>query len=349
MYIHPIKIGNVEIKNNIFLAPMAGISDMPFRILCKEKGAGLVYTEMVSSKGMFYEDKKTRQLMAIDDRERPVAVQIFGSDPKIMGEIAKEVSKDADIIDINMGCPAPKVTKNGEGSALLMKPDLIDQITKSVVENATVPVTIKIRKGWDDEHITAIEIAKIAEKNGVSAITIHGRTREQFYTGKADWEIIKKVKEAVSIPVIGNGDIVDGETAKQMLEETGCDAIMVGRASNGNPWIFEQIITYLETSQQQNLISDFEKDSSKNSEKNININVNDTTMQTNKPTVEDVKNMILRHLEMLVEHKGEYTAIREMRKQIAWYIKGMPNATTFRNAINQIENLEELKEKINSL
>jgi len=328
MYIHPIKIGNIEIKNNIFLAPMAGISDMPFRILCKEKGAGLVYTEMVSSKGMFYEDKKTKQLMAIDERERPVAVQIFGSDPKIMGEIAKEVSKEADIIDINMGCPAPKVTKNGEGSALLMKLDLIDQITKSVVENATVPVTIKIRKGWDDEHITAVEVAKIAEKNGVAAITVHGRTREQFYTGKADWEIIKKVKEVVSIPVIGNGDVVDGESVKRMLEETGCDAIMIGRASNGNPWIFEEIVKYLE-----------ENDKGEKNQK----------FKINKPSVEDVKNMILRHLEMLVEYKGEYTAIREMRKQIAWYIKGMPNAAIIRNTINQIEDLEELKQQIKSL
>lgn len=317
MLVHPLNIGTVEIENNIFLAPMAGISDMPFRILCKEKGAGLVYTEMVSSKGMFYEDKKTRQLMAIDSRERPAAIQIFGSDPQIMGEIAREVSKEADIIDINMGCPAPKVTKNGEGSALLLKLDLIDQITKAVVENATVPVTIKIRKGWDEEHITAVEVAKIAEKNGIAAITVHGRTREQFYTGKADWNIIKAVKEAVSIPVIGNGDVMDGPTAKQMLEETGCDAIMIGRASNGNPWIFEQVIQYLEKG-----------------------------IETNKPSVEDVKNMILRHLEMLVAYKGEYTAIREMRKQIAWYIKGMPNAAIFRNEINQIESLETLKEKI---
>ena len=320
MLIHPIKIGNVEIKNNIFLAPMAGISDMPFRVLCKEKGAGLVYTEMVSSKGMFYEDKKTKQLMTIDERERPVAVQIFGSDPKIMGEIAKEVSKDADIIDINMGCPAPKVTKNGEGSALLKKLELIDEITKSVVENAKVPVTIKIRKGWDDEHIIAVEVAKIAEKNGIAAITVHGITREQFYTGTADWEIIKQVKQAVSIPVIGNGDIVDGESARKMLEETGCDAIMIGRASNGNPWIFEEIVSYLEKSESD---KDF-----------------------NKPCVEDVKKMILRHLEMLVEYKGEYTAIREMRKQIAWYIKGMPNAAIIRNTINKIEDINELKQQI---
>lgn len=320
MNIHPIKIGNVEINNNIFLAPMAGISDMPFRILCKEKGAGLVYTEMVSSKGMFYDDRKTKKLMEIDDKERPVAVQIFGSDPQIMGKIAKEVSKEADIIDINMGCPAPKVIKNGEGSRLLLDLDLIDKITKSVVQNSSVPVTIKIRKGWDDEHITAVEVAKIAEKNGIAAITIHGRTREQFYTGKADWDIIKKVKQAVSIPVIGNGDIIDGESAKKMFEETNCDAIMIGRASNGNPWIFEQIISYLENG-----------------------------LECEHPNVNSVKSMILNHLNMLVDYKGEYTAIREMRKQIAWYIKGMPNATNIRNEINKIEDLEELKQRILSI
>lgn len=319
-YVHQIKIGDVELNNNIFLAPMAGISDMPFRILCKEHGAGLVYTEMVSSKGMFYDDTKTKKLMEISEEERPVAVQIFGSDAKIMSEIAKEVSKEANIIDINMGCPAPKVIKNTDGSKLMLHPELVDEITREVVKSSSVPVTIKIRKGWDDEHVNATEIAQIAEKNGISAITVHGRTREQFYTGVADLEIIKRVKEAVKIPVIGNGDIVDGISAKRMFDETNCDAIMIGRGSNGNPWIFKEIIQYL---------------------KNGEI--------IEKPTIEERKNMILKHLDMLINCKGEYTAIREMRKQIAWYIKGLPNATTMRNEINQIENLEELKSKIKSI
>lgn len=319
-YIHQIKIGDVELNNNIFLAPMAGISDMPFRILCKEHGVGLVYTEMVSSKGMFYDDTKTKKLMEISEEERPVAVQIFGSDAKIMSEIAKEVSKEANIIDINMGCPAPKVIKNTDGSKLMLHPELVDEITREVVKSSSVPVTIKIRKGWDDEHVNATEIAQIAEKNGISAITVHGRTREQFYTGVADLEIIKRVKEAVKIPVIGNGDMVDGISAKRMFDETNCDAIMIGRGSNGNPWIFKEIIQYL---------------------KNGEI--------IEKPTIEERKNMILKHLDMLINCKGEYTAIREMRKQIAWYIKGLPNATTMRNEINQIENLEELKSKIKSI
>ena len=319
-YIHPIKIGNVELNNNIFLAPMAGVTDMPLRILCKEFGAGLVYTEMVSSKGMFYNDEKTKQLMNINDAERPVAVQIFGSDATIMGETAKKVSEEADIIDINMGCPAPKVTKNLDGSKLMLHPELVDEITKLVVGASSVPVTIKIRKGWDDEHINAVEVARIAEKNGVSAITVHGRTREQFYTGKADLDIIKKVKEAVNIPVIGNGDIVDGESAKKMFQETGCDAIMIGRGSNGNPWIFKEVIEYLENG-----------------------------IELPKPTLEERKQMILRHLKMLVEYKGEYTAIREMRKQIAWYIKGIENAATIRNEINQIEDLNELVGKIKQI
>lgn len=320
MYIKPIKIGNVEIQNNIFLAPMAGITDLPFRILCKEHGAGLVYTEMVSSKGIFYDDSKTKRLMSIDERERPAAIQIFGSDAEIMSEMAEKISEEADIIDINMGCPAPKVIKNLDGSKLMLYPEKIDEITKKVVEKAKVPVTIKIRKGWDDEHVNAVEVAQIAEKNGISAITVHGRTREQFYTGTADLEIIKKVKEAVKIPVIGNGDITNGETAKRMFETTGCDAIMIGRGSNGNPWIFEEITKYL---------------------------TNDTSYQ--KPTIEEIKQMINKHLDMLCEHKGEYTAIREMRKQIAWYVKGLPGATQIRNEINKIEEIESLRKKIEEI
>lgn len=319
-YIHPIKIGNVELNNNIFLAPMAGVTDMPLRILCKEFGAGLVYTEMVSSKGMFYNDEKTKQLMNINDAERPVAVQIFGSDATIMSETAKKVSEEADIVDINMGCPAPKVTKNLDGSKLMLHPEHVDEITKMVVKTSSVPVTIKIRKGWDDEHVNAVEVARIAEKNGVSAITVHGRTREQFYTGKVDLDIIKKVKEAVNIPVIGNGDIVDGESAKKMFQETGCDAIMIGRGSNGNPWIFKEVIEYLKNG-----------------------------IELPKPTIEERKQMILRHLKMLVDYKGEYIAIREMRKQIAWYIKGIENAATVRNEINQIEDLNELVGKIKQI
>jgi len=320
MYIHELDIGNVHINNNIFLAPMAGITDMPFRVLCKEKGAGLVYTEMVSSKGMFYKDKKTKKMMEIDEKERPVAVQIFGSDPKIMGEIAKEVSEEADIIDINMGCPAPKVVKNNEGSRLLLDLELIDEITKEVVKNSKVPVTIKIRKGWDKDHIVAVEVAKIAEKNGISAITIHGRTRDEFFQGDIDFDIIKKVKEAVNIPVIGNGNIIDVESAKEMFDKTNCDGIMIARAAQGNPWIFEQIIEGL----QNNKI-------------------------IGKPTTQDIKEMILRHLNMLKEYKNDKVAVLEMRKNIAWYLKGMPNSSILRNEINKIEDFEELVNKINTI
>lgn len=320
MYVKPIKIGNVNINNNIFLAPMAGITDLPFRLLCKEQGAGLVYTEMISSKGIFYNDKGTNDLMTIDKEERPVAVQIFGSDSKVMGDIAKCVSKEADIIDINMGCPAPKVVKNMDGSRLMLNPELIGEIVKEVVKNSTVPVTVKIRKGWDDEHVNAVLVAKIIEENGASALTIHGRTREQFYSGNADWDIIRQVKEAVKIPVIGNGDIVDGKTAKEIFDYSGCDAIMIGRASNGNPWIFKEIISYLEDGE-----------------------------EISKPSAQEVKQMILRHLNMIVEYKGEYTGIREMRKHIAWYVKGFPNASNIRNQINKIDDLDELRAFVNNI
>lgn len=313
MFIKPIRIGNVELNNNIFLAPMAGITDLPFRVICKEHGAGLVYTEMVSSKGIFYNDKGTSKLIEIEKKERPIAVQIFGSDPLVMGEIAKCVSKTADIIDINMGCPAPKVVKNMEGSKLMLNPKLVGEIVKSVTLNSKVPVTVKIRKGWDAEHVNAVEIAKIVEMAGASAITVHGRTREQFYSGIADWNIIREVKEAVNIPVIGNGDIIDGPSAKRVFEETNCDAIMIGRASNGNPWIFEEIIDYL----------------------------NETNL-FKRPSNSEIKDMIIRHFNMLCNFKGEYTAIREMRKHIAWYVKGLENATKIRNSINQIYNKDVL-------
>jgi tRNA-dihydrouridine synthase B len=314
MFVKEINIGNVKLNNNIFLAPMAGITDMPFRIICKEFGAGLVYTEMISSKGMFYNDGKTKKLMDIDERERPVAVQIFGSDPEIMGNIAAEISNEAEIIDINMGCPAPKIIKNGEGAKLMLQPDLIDKITKEVVKKAEVPVTIKIRKGWDNDNINAVEIAKIAEANGVSAITVHGRTRAEYYSGICDLDIIKKVKENVKIPVIGSGDVVDGLTAQKMFEITNCDAIMIGRGSNGNPWVFREVINFL-----------------KNNE------------VITKPSLEEKLNIILKHLDMSIKFKGEYTAVREMRKHLAWYLKGIQNASTIKNNINKIEDIDELK------
>ncbi len=304
-----MKIGNVEFKNNVFLAPMAGITDMAFRKICKEYGAGLVYTEMVSSKGMYYKDEKTHLLTAVADEERPIAVQIFGSDPDIMAASAEKISEYADIIDINMGCPAPKVVKNDDGSKLMLKLDLVDEITKKVVAASKVPVTVKTRKGWDDSHITAVELAKIAEKNGVAAVAIHGRTRDEFYSGTADWDIIAKVKEAVNIPVIGNGDITDINSAKAIMEKTNCDAIMIGRGAIGNPWIFKSIIEGEEY----------------------------------RPTKEELYNVIMKHYDNLIELKGEYVAVREMRKHISYYIKGLPNATEMRRKINEVTSREEVE------
>lgn len=305
-----MKIGNVEIKNNVFLAPMAGITDLAYRLICKEFGAGLVYTEMISAKGIYYNDEKTKLLTQIDEKERPVAIQIFGSDADIMANVAKRMSEKADIIDINMGCPAPKVVKNDDGSKLMLNPALIDEIAYKVVKNSTVPVTVKIRKGWNDENVNAVEIAKILEKNGVSAVAVHGRTREQFYSGIADWDIIKKVKESVNIPVIGNGDVIDIDSANKMVEYTGCDAIMVGRAALGKPWIFKEII-------EQNKI-DMKQ--------------------------EELYKIIKKHYDLLSELKGEYIAVREMRKHISWYIKGLPLATQIRNQINMLESKDEVLE-----
>lgn len=309
-----MKIGSLKLKNNIFLAPMAGVTDLPFRLICKEMGCGLVYTEMVSAKGMFYNSKNTHKLLETDEKERPLAVQIFGSDPKILAKTAKDFENSSiDIIDINMGCPAPKIVKNGEGSALTKNPDLVGEIVRSVASSQNKPVTIKIRKGFDENHINAVEIAKIAEKNGASAITVHGRTREQFYSGKADWDIIKKVKEAVSIPVIGNGDVFTPYNAKNLFDYTGCDAIMVGRGAQGNPWIFKNILHFLETGE----------------------------ILPNPEPCEKFK-MAIRHANMLIELKGEFTGICEMRKHISWYIKGVDGAAALREKVNKTKNYKEL-------
>lgn len=315
MLLHPLKIGKVELENNVLLAPMAGITDKSFRKIVKEQGTGLVFTEMISAKALYYGDKKTEQLMDIKDEKKPIAIQIFGSEPSIMGNIAKEISSKCDIIDINMGCPAPKIVKNGDGSRLLLKPELVENIVSEVVKNVSIPVTVKIRTGWDEKNIVAVQIAKRIEQAGASAITIHGRTREQFYSGKADWDIVKKVKEAVNIPVIGNGDIDSLQVAKEMLEKTNVDGIMIGRASLGNPWIFKQVIEYLK-----------------------NGNILDT------PTNGEKLQTILKHIDLEVEEKGENIAIKEMRKHICWYIKNLKDATKLRERINQITKKEELIE-----
>ncbi|HEX2927380.1 MAG TPA: tRNA dihydrouridine synthase DusB [Ruminiclostridium sp.] len=309
-----MKIGNVELKNNIFLAPMAGVTDMPFRILCKEQECGLVYTEMVSAKGMHYDDDKSNKLTLLDELEKPGAVQIFGSDPEIMAEVTEKLNaSDAAIIDINMGCPAPKITKNGEGSALMKNPQMVARIVKAVASVSQKPVTVKIRKGWDDSCINAVEIALIAEENGASAVGVHGRTREQYYSGKADWDIIRQVKKAVSIPVIGNGDVTGPREAERLLEETGCDAVMVGRGAQGNPWIFKKIIRYLRDG----------------------VTIPD-------PTPEEKIETIIRHMNMLIGLKGERTGILEMRSHIAWYIKGMRDAAYTKQKIFQMTDREEI-------
>ena len=313
MFYHKLMIGNVELDNNLFLAPMAGVTDLPFRKLCKECGAGLVEAEMVSAKAVFYGDEKTLSMLNTCGERRPISMQIFGNEPEVMARAAEFLNDKADIIDINMGCPAPKVVKNGDGSKLLLDLDLVSEIVKSVVAVAKVPVTVKIRKGWDDEHVVAVEAAKRIEAAGAAAITVHGRTRSQFYAGVADWDIIREVKESVSIPVIGNGDVVDGRSAEELFSRTGVDGIMIGRASLGNPWIFGEVASYLKGE------------------------------EYTAPSNEVVLDTILRQYEMLIQEKGEYTAVREMRKHVAWYVKGMRSAKAIKTGVNEFENFEDVK------
>ncbi|WP_312201903.1 tRNA dihydrouridine synthase DusB [Anaerospora hongkongensis] len=314
-----MQIGTVKLANPVILAPMAGVTDLPFRLLVKEMGCGLVYTEMVSDKGLIYQNEHTLEMLKIDERERPVALQIFGSEPEPMAKAAKIVEKaGADIIDINMGCPTLKIVKNGEGSALMRTPELAYSIIASVVEAVNIPVTVKIRKGWDDSSVNAVEMAMLAEKAGAAAISVHGRTREQFYSGEADWSIIKAVKENVAIPVNGNGDVRTPEDAVRLRSETGCDGIMIGRAAQGNPWLFRQVTQYLSTGK---LLPG--------------------------PTMAERFEMTLRHLEMLVAYKGEHIGIREMRRHAAWYTKGLPHSAELRLRFNQAETREDFTAILN--
>ena len=312
--------GNVKLENNLILAPMAGVTDLPFRVLCREEGCGLLYTEMVSAKAILYKNKNTKELLEVDPSERPIAVQLFGSDPQILGAMAHQIEDGPyDLIDLNMGCPVPKVAGNGEGSALMKNPKLVEEILSTMVRSVKKPVTVKFRKGFDDEHVNAVEIAKIAESCGVSAVAVHGRTREQYYSGTADWDIIRQVKEAVSIPVIGNGDIFTPQDAKRCLEETGCDGLMIGRGARGNPWIFKRTAHYLETGE---LLAE--------------------------PTGAEIGEMILRHARMQVKMKGEYIGMKEMRKHVAWYTAGLPHSASMRRASNELETLEQLENLLNT-
>ncbi|SCZ78802.1 tRNA dihydrouridine synthase DusB [Pseudobutyrivibrio xylanivorans] len=313
--IEKLQIGNVTLENNLILAPMAGVTDLPFRLLCKEQGAALCCMEMVSAKGIMYNNKNTESLLTVDERERPVSLQLFGSDPEIMGAMAAKIEhRNFDILDINMGCPVPKVVNNGDGSALMKNPVLAGKIIESMVKAINKPVTVKIRKGFDDEHVNAVEMAHVAEESGAAAVAVHGRTREQYYSGKADWSIIADVKAAVKIPVIGNGDILDAKDVIAMKEQTGCDGFMIGRGAQGNPWIFHQILHYFETGE---LIG--------------------------KPPMEEMVKTMLRHAKLQIEFKGDYLGIREMRKHAAWYTAGYKGASKLRGRINDVESYQDLE------
>lgn len=314
--IKPLKIGNVSVKVPVALAPMAGVTDLPFRLLCKEQGCGLLYTEMISAKALYYDNKNTKPLMVIDPGEHPISLQIFGSEPQLMGEMAKKIEElPFDILDINMGCPVPKVVNNGEGSALMKDTVLAGQIIEAVANAIKKPVTVKFRKGFDMNSVNAPELARVAQESGAAAVAVHGRTRSQYYSGKADWDIIRQVKEAVKIPVIGNGDIFQPEDAVRMMEETGCDGVMVGRGAQGNPWIFQRILHYINTGE-----------------------------VLPRPEVHEVIQMILRHTKMQMEFKGEYHGIREMRKHIGWYTAGYPDSSRLRQQVNHVETFEQLNQ-----
>ena len=315
-----LTIGNVVLDNPYVLAPMAGVTDLPFRLLCREQGVGLLCMEMVSAKAIQYNNKNTKVLLEIHPEEPPVSLQLFGSEPDVISEIAKQIEElPFSILDINMGCPVPKIVKNGEGSALMKNPKLVHEIVSKTVKAIQKPVTVKIRKGFDDTCINAVEIAKIIEDAGAAAVAVHGRTREQYYSGKADWDIIRQVKEAVSIPVIGNGDVVSGESAIAMMNQTGCDGVMIGRGAQGNPWIFSELVEYEKTGK-----------------------------IPERPSMEEIKKMILRHAQLQLQYKGEYLGIREMRKHVSWYTSGLPNSARLRAEINAVESYEQLESLLNA-
>jgi len=315
-----MKIGSVELKNNIILAPMAGVSDLPFRLLCTEQGAGMTCMEMISAKAVLYNNRNTESLLEIHPDEKCVSLQLFGSEPEIMAEIAKRIEdRPFSVLDINMGCPVPKIVNNHEGSALMKNPELVYDIVNAVSNAISKPVTVKIRKGFDEDHVNAVEVAKAAEAAGAKAVAVHGRTREQFYSGKADWSIIKAVKEGLSIPVIGNGDVCSGEDAKRMLSETGCDGVMIGRAAEGNPFVFKEVTAFMAGEEYV------------------------------KPSLEEVRATILRHADLQLQYKGEYVGIREMRKHLSWYLKGFEGACRLRKEINEMETFDELRRIIESI